>query len=1039
MIRYVSVTILLLGFFIPAHHCDARLPASPPVSRPPDATLAGTPAPPILITPANETTVNLVAPGNTTLTFTWRRAGGEPAPTSYKLCVTEMNKRCNQPGAWIVPFIREVPLASASHTAPLPEKFQGKRLRWSVSACAPSPVQTRTGGVREVCATSATRVLSWALPPPILHLPADRISATPRQVFTAVSVPGADYYLFCFSKPGVACPFQPTATSNTIVAEVRGGSQYSGANELAQFDDQTIHWTAAACNATFGCVYQQAVRAVTFTAQDLACQNVGSVVRLSNGKYLAQIVHTGGMSVTRLKPDGSADSVAFSGDGIGLSFDPPLPLSVVDPQLTDVQVSVEKCYSFYARVSVVGKLDFPNLATFVVKRTYEFTRSANIYVQMELRLERAFGPVRVLPEDSARVRSFSYSFRTDPRTRVFTTTSDLLVWVPDGPLGGLNSGLSGSHGGTISPTSVAGGWGRIVGANGSNIVLRSGFALLSNSVVAINSPDLQPPLDFSIYPFNTYQFYPTFGLRDITTDTYGNVEYHFNAWNSYKYAMENTGLIDRMERNRQTEDVLIRYTMFLIERLALDEGWWKLPAWTGGGDTYFPRGDRAATNSRSFPALAYVWAHLTMRKTPAGWIHVPSDADVIYHQLQQTYQYYINSDPASNLADNTSTGVPYIAYSAHHRERLGGGEVPRRVINAHSTALHFAWLMQEASSLFGDSVRVQQWADVVNQNHRGSKALFQQLYPGRDPANAARTYRGFIGYSPHQPEIKMPYVSIAYEGMASGYLNAGEFEPEFADVVERASRQDSNIDPCNRDQPRNKWDRYLCNDDGTDKRESYPAASYVARLVRAFPAALAFVRPVEHIDGTCIASHLTEEWQESYQTWGPDMSRDLSNASLIEVLGYDRSRGKRIHNPAKFISEGNGRKWIRTNTQFLSYWAPGFWEEVDSDQVPADVKFDIRVALPVASSCLGNHYSVYRMGNKIFIMTDYSGGTITLELPGTPVQVPLVKRRIYNQTTGRWAPEQVANGVNFTRTGGSVLVELNQIQQKALTIVEIQP
>ena len=171
------------------------------------------------------------------------------------------------------------------------------------------------------------------------------------------------------------------------------------------------------------------------------------------------------------------------------------------------------------------------------------------------------------------------------------------------------------------------------------------------------------------------------------------------------------------------------------------------------------------------------------------------------------------------------------------------------------------------------------------------------------------------------------------------------------------------------------------------------------------------------------------------------MSRDLTAASLTEVLEYDRSRGKRIHNPAKVISEGNGRKWIRTNTKFLSYWAPAFWEEVESNQVPANMKFDIRVTMPETSSCVGNHYSAYRMGNKVFIMTDYSGGTITLELPGTPVQLPLVKRRTYNQVTGRWAQEEVATDVTPTRgpSGGSVLVQLNQIQQKALIIVEIRP
>ena len=883
----------------------------------------------------------------------------------------------------------------------------------------------------ELCATSTTQVLNWALPPPILRLPADLTSGTPRQLFNVQSVPGAEYYLFCFSKPGVACPVQPIATSNTIVAEVRGNPQYSRPNDLAQFGDQTVHWTAAACNAIFGCVYQQAVRTLKLTAPSLTCHAIGNEIQLRNGQYAARISrNTVGMSVTRLKPDGSADSVALSGDRIRLGFDAPLPARANDAHLTEVQVVVEKCYSFYARVSVVGKLDFPNLATFVVKRTYEFTRSPNIYAQMELRLERAFGPVRVLPEDSARVWSLYWDFGTDSRSRVLTTTRDLFVGIPDGPLGGLDSGLIGHHADARLIHTTGHRIRRVIFdhkmADGHSIVLLPSRVLLSNVVVAINSPE-SAPLIFSGGHYARYQLYPTFGMQDFDAVEKRRGEnelpYRFNEWNSYKYAMEDISPINPAERNRQTEDALIRYTMFLIERLTLDQGWWTVPAWQSG-ETYYPRGDRGATHSRSFPALAYLWAYLTMLRTPAGWTHVPSDADFIYRELQKTYQYYINSDPAPNFADNTPLwfpnspfGFPYIAYSAHHRERLGGKEPTQRVINAHSTALRFAWVMREASHLFGDSVREQQWTDVVAQYHRGSKELFRLVYPGKDPTDLARTYSGLIGYSPFQPDINMNYIGLTFEGMASGYLNAGEFEPEFADAVERASRQDFDISDGN-------------------KRESVPIAAYVAALARVFPAALAFTRPVEHVDGTCLPPFLGATWGNRTQNWGPDMSRELGAASLTEVLEYDWSRGKRIHNPAKFISEGNGRKWILTNTQFLSYWAPGFWEEVDSNQVPANARFDIRVTMPTPSLCLGNHYSAYRMGNKIFIMTDYSGGTMTLEFPG--VQLPIVKRQIYNETTHRWDPEQVATDVTRSRSGGSVLVYL-QNQRKALTIVEIQP
>jgi hypothetical protein len=178
------------------------------------------------------------------------------------------------------------------------------------------------------------------------------------------------------------------------------------------------------------------------------------------------------------------------------------------------------------------------------------------------------------------------------------------------------------------------------------------------------------------------------------------------------------------------------------------------------------------------------------------------------------------------------------------------------------------------------------------------------------------------------------------------------------------------------------------------------------------------------------------------------MSRDLSTASLTEVLSYDPARGMRIHNPTKFISEGSGRKWILTNTRFLSYWSPSYWEEVEPDQAPADMLFDIQITSPPPTTLCngrhGEHYSAYRMGNKIFIMTDYSGGELTLALPSAQLPHGIgqleIKRRTYYQNTGRWGPEQPATGVAVVPgSNGRVLVHLQQVLKKALTIIEIHP
>ena len=802
-------------------------------TQPEEARLAGSPSPPILESPPPNQALS-----SPRVIFEWRAGHGQPVPTRYELCVAVVGSLCSTGSnamvyRWIEDAARIAPPPGSAPTTgtpitgtrfeiQLPPGFQTKPLEWLVRACAPGPLKSVTGGPPPIlCTRSARRRFVWEFSPPNLSA-VSQYQSPFRPVFDWSTVPAAESYLFCISKPGVACPSNPTASSETtVIATDRFTTSYVPPNDqvLGRFAGQTMHWSAAACRVASGCIYQQQVQEIAFRTPEptpLTCETTASGILIRNGSYAAQISRDAvRMSVSRLQPNGTIDSIAFSGDGIGLGFDAPLPVSVTDTQLSDVQVTVDKCFSFYARVSVAGRLVFPNLASFVLKRTYEFTRSANIYVQLELELERAFGPVRVLPVDSARVWSFSWSFLTDPRTKVLTTTSDLFVQVPDGPLGGLDSGLIGHHvecdeeclkvrlAGANSLTRTNEGWARFILsdqklADGHAIVLLRNRALLANSVIAIHSPDPEGPLNYSVYPFDLYQFYPTFGLRSTTKDRDGKVvAYHFNKWNDYQPAMENQSPIDRAQRNRQTEDALIRYTMFLTERLALDQGWWKHYAWKSSSkeiETQYLRGGRFTTNSRSFPGLAYTWAHLTMRQTPAGWIRVPSDADVIYHELQKTYSYYTYSDPAPNFADYTTSGTQfqYLAYSVQERERWGGAEPPRRVINSHGTALHFAWLMKEASSLFGDSDRARQWDDVVTQFHRGSKELFQSVYPGQDPTNPALTYRGLIGYSPFQREVKMDYQSWTFAGVAAGYQSAEEFEPEFADVVERVSRFDYN-------------------------------------------------------------------------------------------------------------------------------------------------------------------------------------------------------------------------------------------------------
>jgi hypothetical protein len=1054
------------------------------------------------------------------------------------------------------------------------------------------------------------------------------------------------------------------------------------------------------------------------SSPNLSCSTDGAHVTLRNGSYVARIVKsTGGFTVHRTTAAGEESAV--TNDGVVIRYDP-FSHSFTDADLRDRQVSVEKCYSFYGRVRVHGFLPASS-GMILLTRTYEFTRSSSIYEQLALRYTGGAGALTI--------REWIWGLGTTSthRVKVQAITDDLLVQIPDGPLGGLNAGLAGHHAPCRPQPACRQGPSRLLVtpqgqlADGAIAQLPRGQFFLANRVISLNA-DREPVPDFSRYPYPTYQFYPTMGLRVFDPNA---GKYYLNEWNSYKYAMDNVVPIPSAEINRQTEDWLIRLTMHLVERLALDDGWWRNFPWT-----VYPAGDRGAANGRSFPALAYVWAHLTLQKTPQGWRHIAGDADVIYHQLQRTYGWFVASDPANrsiatpgqNLADHRPSGTPYIAYSQALKQRYdvqpsdpslqeAFRSRPKGTINAHGHALHFAWLMIEASRFYGDPVRESLWREIVRRYHQGSKELFHVTYPAQQPRG--RTLLGLIGYSEQGPQVSntppfsTAYSSITFETIAAGYAETGEYEPQFADIVERASRLDT--DPFDRKTRNAPLDQ---EDPPDPKLEPCPIVGYAARLARVFPATLAFAMSEEALpryfmdglrlnrpcdpwddeettshwatwdtyrdmkvlagdfngdgktdvmkfdvpdsgiqplglwvglsdgrqfngsrwvtwdtyrdmkvlagdfngdgktdvmkfdvpssgtaslglwvglsDGTTFSGSRWATWEtykemmvlagdfngdgktdvmkfdvnqagreapgglwvglsdgrqfhttqwatwttsphmkvlvgdfngdgkadvmkfdvdpsgrqlrgglwvgisdgRSFQTtlwsrwdttpemmvlagdfggdraadvmkfdvprsgiarqglWvglsepvahdGPDMSRDLSVASLREALESDRQRDKTVHtDPAKFIKEGGGRKWILTNTRFKTTWAPSFWEEVDAQSVPLSERFGIQVTVP-SDQTLG-HYSAFRMGNQIFIMTDFTGGTMTLELQG-PTTVSASRQRIYEEQSGRWGPVIPLPGPRVRPgPGGKVLVDLGTTQRKTLIIVDVRP
>ena len=346
------------------------------------------------------------------------------------------------------------------------------------------------------------------------------------------------------------------------------------------------------------------------------------------------------------------------------------------------------------------------------------------------------------------------------------------------------------------------------------------------------------------------------------------------GWTSYKYAMENMGTPSN-QGNRQIEDAYIRYSIHLRDRLADDGDWFRTPAWS-----HYPPSDRFTTHARSFPAILLTWAHLTMVRINGQWQHVASDADSIYHQLQRTFPYY---DPFSTTSFSdrlTGTDTAYLAYSLAQRERDGYSK-SRGVINAHAHALHFAWLMREASELFGDTARAAKWEEVVGTHHAGSRELFTALYPGQ--LNGI-TYLGLINYSLHQPgEIhNTAYSAITFEATPAGYLLAGTYEPQWIDVVERFCRRD--------------WDPM------DEKIASSPHSDAPVRLWRAFPPTLAFAasvdRPMRRFDDAAWA-----DWETSSQI--KVLAGDFNDDGKTDVMKFDVLADG---------SEGNGGLWVGLST-----------------------------------------------------------------------------------------------------------------------------
>lgn len=249
----------------------------------------GSPSFPIQDFPLAETTLNGPA-----VRFQWHPGAGQPVPTRYELCVVEENQLCSSASRAVVFRTLEDraaagtaqyelgvglalgtggstgqtgrPITATEYDVPLPIRFQGKRLQWIVTACAPSMLVAG----QDACSRSLPRSVVWTLPAPTLQSPGVNAAVeTYRPTFRwdFPHVASADYFLICLAKPGQTCPTQPGATAQTVVERIAVFNNLQPTTFVPQADlsllrQGSLQWTVAACNNAVGCIYQRTTRQI---------------------------------------------------------------------------------------------------------------------------------------------------------------------------------------------------------------------------------------------------------------------------------------------------------------------------------------------------------------------------------------------------------------------------------------------------------------------------------------------------------------------------------------------------------------------------------------------------------------------------------------------------------------------------------------------------------------------------------------------------------------------------------------------------------
>lgn len=224
------------------------------------------PVAPILVEPADQFVVSPPEGAPASLQFRWQPGAVTGSATSYRVCVFEATKTCQEPGSEIFTVAATVNSFAPPSGLP-PAKFLGKSLKWSVDACVtltiPSgaPQAVRPGAVSPPtaqetllsmrCASSPARLLHWTLSPPQttgLSRSVGIEPAVPHYGFFWTPVTGARAYYIClYDGPFSGCVTRSSLpNANPMIVDV-GGAEYRVTSDLPQFRGRQIRWTVAAC------------------------------------------------------------------------------------------------------------------------------------------------------------------------------------------------------------------------------------------------------------------------------------------------------------------------------------------------------------------------------------------------------------------------------------------------------------------------------------------------------------------------------------------------------------------------------------------------------------------------------------------------------------------------------------------------------------------------------------------------------------------------------------------------------------------------